>query len=184
MARPKKPTELKRRLGNPGKRRLAEPGATLPMVKDMPEPFWPLGKDGRAAWRHGRASLAASDAMVVQLYADATDDYVALRNELHERGFADPALWRERKQLLDLANQVNDLAKALGLSPAGRAQLGVAEVPTQEDLAHLHDLGAPTLVPVDEHLLNRPSDELTARTLDAAVDRAALPSGSDTDPTN
>jgi hypothetical protein len=96
------------------------------------------------------------------------------KGSLRRAGFGDPDLWRQRKQHLDLGKQVIDLTKAIGLTPAGRSALGVAEVTTQENLADLHDLGVPTLVSVDEHLLDRPVDELTARTIDTTGDGTSV----------
>jgi phage terminase small subunit len=143
MPKPRKPVEQKRRLGNPGKRPL--PGkmkvARLASVEGAPEPSRTLGDAGRlawdAAWSEACAWLSASDAHSVLMYAEAVDDYVQLRDSLYRRGFDEVTLWRIRKQVQDLAKQVSQLAGDLGLSPASRAQLGVAEVSVSEGFLNL-----------------------------------------------
>ena len=134
MGRPRKPSEAKRRLGNPGKRPLPDlrEVVSLPTVAEAPEPLWPLSEDGMAAWEwaweHSSSWLAHSDIGTLQLYCVAIDDYVTLRTQLYATGFTNPELWRERKQLADLRAQVGHLGGQLGFTPASRAQLGVAEV--------------------------------------------------------
>ena len=159
MSRPGKPVEQKRRAGNPGKRPLPPPGdgIQLARIEGVAEPSRPLGEPGlrtrRRTWREAGAWLAPSDEDAVLLYAEAVDDYVQLRESIHRRGFDDETMWRSRKQLIDLARQVHQLAGSLGLSPSARAQLGVAEVPVSGHLEHLMERGpgtAPTIKIEDE----------------------------------
>ena len=61
MPNPPKPTEQKRKLGNPGKRPLPERAKViaLPMAMETPEPLRPLGPEGtkmwERIWKAGRA---------------------------------------------------------------------------------------------------------------------------------
>ena len=52
MPNPPKPNELKRKLGNPGKRPLPELKniVTLPMANETPTPPRPLGVEGLKLW--------------------------------------------------------------------------------------------------------------------------------------
>lgn len=134
MPRPRKPTEQKRRTGNPGKRPLPDPDNVVQLapVGEIPAPHRPLQEPGMAAWVHASqeagAWLAPSDVVTVLMYAEAVDDYTQLRDSLHRQGFDDVTMWRQRKQVIDFGNRVTRLAASLGLSPAARAQLRVAEV--------------------------------------------------------
>jgi phage terminase small subunit len=134
MPRPKKPTEQKRRLGNPGKRALPNKATVVHLapVDGIPVPERPLQEAGTAAWqntwRTAGAWLASSDSDAVLTYAETVDDYVQMRDSAHRQGFEEASTWRLRKQVLDCRSQMRQLAGNLGLSPASRAQLGVAEV--------------------------------------------------------
>lgn len=63
-----KPTEQKRRTGNPGKRALPEKAVVelLPAAVGIPDPPRPLSSAGRTlwerAWQSGRAWIAETDA--------------------------------------------------------------------------------------------------------------------------
>jgi phage terminase small subunit len=164
MPRPKKPTEQKRRLGNPGHRPLPNKSAVVQLapMEETPEPSRPLGEAGLtawvSAWREAGAWLAPPDADVVLMYAEAVDDYVQLQDSLHRRGFDGVTMWRERKQMMDLAKQVVRLAGDLGLSAAARAQLGVAELRVADGPANLLERGSVAgvrTIEVDERTRDR-----------------------------
>lgn len=132
----KEPAEKQRKKGNPGKRPLpdlADVVALAPASNRTPQR--PLGPAGQAAWNETWEEagdwIANSDRGVLQLYAEAVDDYSLLRARLLDtlqQNANDPTIWRIRKQVFDARNQVRQLATDLGLSPSARAVLGVAEV--------------------------------------------------------
>lgn len=141
-----KPTEAKRRTGNPGKRALPElhEVAQLPPPAEPPSPVRPLAPPGQEswerAWRVAGAWLAESDVDALQDYCEAVDDLALARQSFLEAYRADPTtagLWRMRKQVIDCRNQTRQLRSDLGLTPASRAELGVAEVSIQKGLAGL-----------------------------------------------
>jgi len=131
MSNPPKPTEAKRRLGNPGKRALPDPAQviTLPAADGIPDPLRPLLVEGRRMWdriwSRGAVWLSpASDAEVVQMLAEAMDERVALRAVV----LSEDADWRDRIALRSLDGQIHSLLSSLGFTPTDRAKMGVAEV--------------------------------------------------------
>lgn len=140
-----KPTEMKRKAGNPGNRTLPDLDGVVHLepVTDTPAPLRPLSSEGTKAWQRvwDRAGgwLSMSDIESVQLYAEALDDYVVARTEFHtmRRDSDAPDPWRLRKQVGEAADRVMKYAHMIGLSPSARAELGVAEVRIAEGVASL-----------------------------------------------
>jgi len=131
MPTPQKPTELKRKLGNPGKRPLPELAATiaLPMSDEIPQPHRPLGADGMRMWNHvwsaARSWVSAySDAEHVLMLCETVDERQPLRT-LVMSGNAD---WRDRVALRAIDAQITSMLGLMGFNPAQRSKLGVAEV--------------------------------------------------------
>jgi phage terminase small subunit len=154
-----KPTEQKRKLGNPGKRSLPALDQVEPLPPAIPrEPLRPLAAAGMEEWHRVWAAaqfwLAEPDVAAVQVYCEAMDDYVLWRNEMLGAMADDDvptvAQWRLRKQVLDARVQVDRWSAILGVTPASRAELGVAEVRIAEGVANMMDRG----------------DDLTPRTID------------------
>jgi len=125
--RPPKPTEQKRRVGNPGKRSLPAVVTALPMREINPDPSRPLGAAGRTlwdrAWNHGRAWMAETDMELLLLTCEQLDE----RQMLRIRVLRDND-WRERSGLRALDKVIQDGLGMLGFSPSDRSRLGVAEV--------------------------------------------------------
>jgi hypothetical protein len=128
--RPPKPTELKRALGNPGKRALPETGQLIPLpaASTIPEPVRPLGKYGRQLWDNvwGIGQLWISpntDAELLLMTCEMIDERWNLRIKVMNAG--DP---RERRALRDIDRLIVSNLSLLGLTPADRSRLGVAEV--------------------------------------------------------
>lgn len=137
MPNPPKPAEVKRRTGNPGKRRMPSLAsvATLPAANGVPEPLRPLGPEGARMWSRvwtgGAVWLSpASDLEVVQLLAEAMDERVALR----EFVLSGAGEWRDRVALRNLDDQVKSLLSLLGFTPVDRTRMGVAEVKRESKL--------------------------------------------------
>jgi P27 family predicted phage terminase small subunit len=135
---PPKPTEQKRALGNPGKKRLpdsAEIAALEPLDSSVPAH---LGEDGRALWQGVTQAagrwLAPSDALSLLLLCELYDrrteykacmtDYGTLITRPDGHLVANPAA----QLLIQTEKQITDLASVLGLTPADRTRMGLAEV--------------------------------------------------------
>lgn len=131
--RPPKPTEQKRRTGNPGKRPL--PGAAtlavVPAVESEPVDLDPV--DAMASvLDHGRAWLAGSDALALALLRESIEERAQLRELVVQTGSTDA-----RKALRDLDKQIISQLSQLGFDPAARSRLGLAEVKAQSTLEKL-----------------------------------------------
>jgi hypothetical protein len=136
--RPPKPTEQKKRAGNPGKRpindggdvvplRSIEGGSTAPL--EVPEPLRPLGRSGSAlwhrVWRAGAKWVSAdTDIELLQVLCEQIDERAALRVKV----LSEPGDWRSRAGLRQLDSAVITSFSLLGFTPADRARMGVGEV--------------------------------------------------------
>lgn len=141
MPNPPKPTETKRKLGNPGKRALPKPQnvVALPMAPEPPEPPRPLGPEGlklwNRVWTQGRAWISpTTDIEHVLLLCESMDERTQLRLAVL-RG----SDWRDRVALRQLDHQLQSLLSALAFNPVDRTRLGVAEVSAQSKLEQIRD---------------------------------------------
>jgi hypothetical protein len=143
--RPPKPTEVKRRTGNPGKRALPAAAEVVPLdpAIGIPEPLRPLGKMGREFWDRtwevgvGWISPKA-DIEIMMMTAEMIDERTILRNLVFQDRNGDrPKL---RSGLRQLESHIQSNLAQLGLSPADRARLGLAEVKRQSKLAELKQM--------------------------------------------
>jgi hypothetical protein len=128
--RPTKPTEVKRKLGNPGKRPLpdGEMVQYLPAAVSVPEPARPLLNSGREFWdKVWGAGLSwvspNTDAELLLMTCELVDERADLRDRVME--FGD---WRERRALREIDSRIISNLSLLGFTPADRSRLGVAEV--------------------------------------------------------
>lgn len=146
MAPPTKPTELKRRLGNPGKRPLPAGLTALAPVATTMDPPDTLGDEGAHEWRHVLASarwIGPSDLRNLRLYCEAIDRRSALMAEVASQGYVlytdkgyaylNPAVGALQTTEVQLTKWLS----LLGLTPSDRSRLGVAEVKAQSTLEHL-----------------------------------------------
>lgn len=148
--RPPTPTERKRRLGNPGKRPLPSNNviALAPMVGQVVGPE--TDGDGLIVALLGSAAsawIAEPDRLAaLVLLRDAWDERGRLREFIAEEGssyasdgpggrrwYARP----EAAQLSDLEKRITTWLSLLGLTPADRSRLGVAEVKAHNRLEEL-----------------------------------------------
>ncbi len=131
-----KPVEQKRRIGNPGKRKLPPPVAEVHVLpfREIPEPHRPIATAfGRrmwdAVWTAGAAWLKPNmDAEIVLMACEAIDERVQLRNQV----MLNPNAWRERRGLRELDKQISSLLGQIGFSPTDRANLGLGETKHHE----------------------------------------------------
>ena len=128
--RPSKPTELKRKLGNPGRRPLPESNMVqyLPAVVSVPDPARPLLKYGKEfwdkVWGSGLSWISANtDAELLLMTCELVDERWNLRVRVMQSND-----WRERRALRELDDRIIRNLSLLGFTPADRSKLGVAEV--------------------------------------------------------
>jgi hypothetical protein len=128
--RPAKPTEIKRKLGNPGKRALPDTSVIqyLEPVVSVPDPARPLLKYGREfwdkVWGSGLSWISANtDAELLLMTCELVDERWNLRVRVMQSND-----WRERRALRELDDRIIRNLSLLGFTPADRSKLGVAEV--------------------------------------------------------
>jgi hypothetical protein len=128
--RPSKPIEVKRKLGNPGKRPLPDSAVVQyfePAVV-IPDPARPLLKYGREfwdkVWGSGLSWISANtDAELLLMTCELVDERWNLRVRVMQSND-----WRERRALRELDDRIIRNLSLLGFTPADRSKLGVAEV--------------------------------------------------------
>ena len=130
IGRPPKPIEEKRRLGNPGKRRLPAIGSVvhLPMAIDVPDAPGDLGLEGHrmweGVWSNGLMWISpASDSQAVEDACRLADDVAKARERYRVTG--DPA---DGRIVAALSREFRAALSELGFNPTARSRLGVAEV--------------------------------------------------------
>ena len=128
--RPSKPTEIKRKLGNPGRRPLPDSNMVqyLPAVVSVPDPARPLLKYGKEfwdkVWGSGLSWISANtDAELLLMTCELVDERWNLRVRVMQSND-----WRERRALRELDDRIIRNLSLLGFTPADRSKLGVAEV--------------------------------------------------------
>jgi len=128
--RPAKPTEIKRKLGNPGKRPLPDVGVVqiLEQSSFVPIPSRPLLKYGLEfwdkVWGSGLSWISANtDAELLLMTCELVDERWNLRVRVMQSND-----WRERRALRELDDRIIRNLSLLGFTPADRSRLGVAEV--------------------------------------------------------
>jgi hypothetical protein len=128
--RPSKPTEIKRKLGNPGRRPLPDSSVVqyLDPVVSVPDPARPLLKYGLEfwdkVWGSGLSWISANtDAELLLMTCELVDERWNLRVRVMQSND-----WRERRALRELDDRIIRNLSLLGFTPADRSKLGVAEV--------------------------------------------------------
>lgn len=139
MGRPPKPTEVKRRNGNPGKRPLPEAVIRLPGAIEVPAPPTSLRKTGRDTWERlwsvGAPWLSLrTDWDIMVRLCEAQDERALLRREVRKHGrysygsqgqlVTHPAV----DQLRTIENLITRWESLCGFTPSDRSRLGMAEV--------------------------------------------------------
>jgi len=138
MPNPPKPLEQKRKLGNPGQRKLPSEEATLALPSGYVDPPRPLEFAGQQLWdaafKHGGTWISSNtDVPLLTLTCEQLDRREELRSAIAENGLD--------RQLIMSINETEKLISSnlglLGFSPADRTRLGLAEVKTQSKLQEL-----------------------------------------------
>jgi P27 family predicted phage terminase small subunit len=145
--RPPKPTERKRRAGNPGKKPLPTPISIVPAATSTPEPPVELARAGtdlwRLIWNEASDWLAPSDVPLVALLAQFADERERWLTQASEEGITHttrhgairvhPGIAEARR----LEASMITCLSLLGLSPSDRSRLGLSEVRRMSSLADL-----------------------------------------------
>lgn len=139
MPNPPKPNELKRKLGNPGKRAMPKQNNVilLPSAPEPPETPRPLGSEGQKLWDRiwnaGRGWVSpTTDIEHVLILCESMDERTVLRLAVL-RG----SDWRDRVALRTLDHQLTSMLSALAFNPVDRTRLGVAEIKEASALDNL-----------------------------------------------
>ena len=128
--RPSKPVEVKRKLGNPGQRRLPDQSQIqmFEPIVSIPEPYRPLLKYGREfwdkVWVNGLQWISVNtDSELLLMTCELIDERWNLRVRVMQSND-----WRERRALRELDSRIISNLSLMGFTPADRSKLGVAEV--------------------------------------------------------
>ena len=136
MPNPPVPTELKRKRGNPGKRKLPNKSNVVALVSknEIPTPPRILGHEGTALWNrvwaNGKTWISdKTDVEHVLILCETMDERTLIRANVL-RGTD----WRDRVALRSLDAQITSMLSALAFNPLDRTRMGVGEVAIQSRL--------------------------------------------------
>lgn len=135
MPNPAKPAELKRQLGNPGKRALPKPTQLVP--GGYIEPMRPLDFAGQQLWNSamttgGNWIARDSDTQLLLMTCEQMDRRTTLISKIEET-----QEWRLYRALHDLEKMISSNLSLLGFTPSDRTRLGLAEVKAASKLEEL-----------------------------------------------
>jgi len=137
--RPPKPLEVKRALGNPGKRKLPKENEVVVLHQPVttPEPPRPLGKFGLELWERiwsmGMSWVSPiSDIDLLMMVCEMVDERQALRVQVIRDNRPE-----ERRALRSLDAQLMQGLSLLGFTTTDRSRLGIAEIKKRSKLEEL-----------------------------------------------
>lgn len=138
MANPAKPLEVKRALGNPGKRALPKSADTVALSAGRVEPHQPLDWAGQLLWNRvfgvGQTWVSPqSDVELLLLTCKQLDRQIVLEQQFVEK----PDDYHVHRQLLDLEAAIVRNLGLLGLTVDARSKLGLAEIKAETKMEQL-----------------------------------------------
>jgi P27 family predicted phage terminase small subunit len=147
LPNPPKPTERRRKAGNPSKRPLPKPVSIISPLERPPRSPQGLGKAGvtvwRRAWDAGSDWLAPGDVTILEMLCRQVDEITRWQQILDAEGVTfttrngfirvHPAV----AQIRELEQRVVTNLGLCGFTPADRARLGLTEVRKLSGLADL-----------------------------------------------
>lgn len=146
VGRPPKPVEDKRRLGNPGQRKLPDKATvTALVVADRSVPAH-LGEAGQKVWQHMAANIpwfAQSDHLALVELCDLVDLRAMLIGQIRADGVVTPTgsgsiqAHPNWVQVVAITKQIHGLMSLFGLTPADRGRIGLGEVAARTKLEEL-----------------------------------------------
>jgi P27 family predicted phage terminase small subunit len=144
---PPKPVERKRKTGNPGQKPLPKEGTLIALPALQAERPEELGPDGARFWddalRVCAAWLGESDYAILRMCSEAMDRRAFILRVLGDEGWSIvtdkgyPYKHPLVGTLADLETQITKWMSLLGMSPADRTRMGVAEVRAVSKLEQL-----------------------------------------------
>lgn len=141
-----KPTELKRALGNPGKRKLPDEGKVIVLPQISSEPPAHLSKVQKAKWielRRLAPWIAVTDEPLLTSLVEKMTRQKELSKELKKSQFV---LYTDKGyayanplfgMLSTIETEIFKLLCQLGLTPVDRSKMGVAEVKARTKLEEI-----------------------------------------------
>ena len=141
-----KPTELKRALGNPGKRKLPDQGKVIMLPQISSEPPTHLSKTEKTKWIELRRSapwIAITDEPLLTSLVQKMTRQKELAKELEKSSFV---LYTDKGyayanplfgMLSTVETEIFKLLCQLGLTPVDRSKMGVAEVKARTKLEEI-----------------------------------------------
>lgn len=146
---PPRPVEKNRKLGNPGKRKLPSRSNVVALPSIRSEKPETLGPDGSRFWNETMSVcsgwLANSDYEMVRLCAEAMDRRAFILRVLAEEGWSVmtdkgyPYKHPLVSPLMELEAQIGKWMGVLGMTPADRTRMGVAEIKARSVLESLRE---------------------------------------------
>ena len=138
MANPAKPLEVKRALGNPGRRPLPDVQATISLPAGRVEPHQPLDWAGMLLWNRvfnaGQTWISPqSDVELLLLVCKQLDRQILIERQFVEK----PDDFHIHRQLLDLESAIVTNLGKLGLTVDARSKLGLAEIKAETKMEQL-----------------------------------------------
>lgn len=140
--RPAKPIEVKRKLGNPGRHPLPDPG-TIEVIRpagEIPVPPRPLLEPGKTlwerVWRSGIGWVSPdTDIELLLMTCEMVDERWNLRIKVMQNDNMQMA-----RRLDNLSRIIAANLSMLGFTPSDRSRLGLAEVARVSRLAELKQM--------------------------------------------
>lgn len=141
-----KPTELKRALGNPGKRKLPDQGKVIVLPQSSSQPPTHLTKDQQAKWSEMRRLapwIAVTDEPLLTSLVEKMTRQKELAKEMKKSAFV---LYTDKGyayanplfgMLSTIETEIFKLLCQLGLTPVDRSKMGVAEVKARTKLEEI-----------------------------------------------
>jgi hypothetical protein len=138
MANPAKPLELKRALGNPGKRPLPDSNGTVSLSSGKVDPHQPLDWAGMLLWNRvfgvGQTWISPqTDVELLLMTCKQLDRQIILERMFVEK----PEDFHIHRQLLELENTIVSNLGKLGLTVDARSKLGLAEIKAESKMEQL-----------------------------------------------
>jgi hypothetical protein len=138
MANPAKPLEVKRALGNPGRRPLPDVQATVSLPAGRVEPHQPLDWAGMLLWNRvfnaGQTWISPqTDVELLLLTCKQLDRQILIERQFVEK----PDDFHIHRQLLDLESAIVTNLGKLGLTVDARSKLGLAEIKAETKMEQL-----------------------------------------------
>lgn len=138
MPNPAKPIEVKRALGNPGRRTLPDVNDTISLHAGRVEPHQPLDWAGMLLWNRvfgqGQTWISPqTDVELLLMTCKQLDRQIVLERQFVEH----PDDFHIHRQLLELENAIVRNLGLLGLTVDARSKLGLAEIKAESKMEQL-----------------------------------------------